>query len=62
MTKAKMIIRENLYAKITPEEIAEQLNMSYSWFRKTFKDFYRDFSCLLYSTFKNTSCQRRIVD
>lgn len=30
MTKAKMIIRENLYAKITPEEIAEQLNMSYS--------------------------------
>jgi len=39
MTKAKMIIRENLYAKITPEEIAEQLNMSYSWFRKTFKDF-----------------------
>ncbi len=39
MTKAKMIIRENLYAKITPEEIAEQLNMSYSWFRKTFKEF-----------------------
>lgn len=39
MTKAKMIIRENLYYKITPEEVAEQLNMSYSWFRKTFKEF-----------------------
>jgi AraC-like DNA-binding protein len=39
MTKAKIIIRENLYAKITPEEIAEQLHMSYSWFRKTFKNF-----------------------
>jgi AraC-like DNA-binding protein len=39
MTKAKMIIRENLYAKTTPEEIANTLNMSYSWFRKTFKEF-----------------------
>ena len=39
MTKAKMIIRENLYSKITPEEIANTLNMSYSWFRKTFKEF-----------------------
>jgi len=39
MTKAKMIIRENIYAKITPEEIAATLNMSYSWFRKTFKEF-----------------------
>lgn len=39
MTKAKMIIRENIYEKITPVEIAEQLNMSYSCFRKTFKTF-----------------------
>jgi AraC-like DNA-binding protein len=39
MTKAKMIIRENIYSKITPEEIANTLNMSYSWFRKTFKEF-----------------------
>jgi AraC-like DNA-binding protein len=39
MTKAKMIIRENIYSKITPEEIANLLNMSYSWFRKTFKEF-----------------------
>lgn len=39
MTKAKMIIRENIYSKITPEEIANSLNMSYSWFRKTFKEF-----------------------
>jgi AraC-like DNA-binding protein len=39
MTKAKMIIRENIYSKINPEEIANTLNMSYSWFRKTFKEF-----------------------
>lgn len=37
--KAKAIIRENLLSDITPEQIAERVNMSYSWFRKSFKDY-----------------------
>lgn len=37
--KAKIIIRENLLKGITPEDVASQINMSYSWFRKLFKDY-----------------------
>lgn len=37
--KAKIIIRENLLHGITPEDVASKLNMSYSWFRKLFKDY-----------------------
>ena len=37
--KAKILIRENLLKGITPEEVASQINMSYSWFRKQFKDY-----------------------
>lgn len=32
--QAQAIIRENLTTDITPEDIARQINMSYSWFRK----------------------------
>lgn len=39
MDKARLIIRDNIYENITPEQVASQLNMSYSWFRKTFKEF-----------------------
>lgn len=37
--KAKIIIRENLLNGITGEEVAARINMSYSWFRKLFKDY-----------------------
>ncbi len=39
INKAKIIIAENLFTGIRAEEIAETLNMSYSWFRKLFKDY-----------------------
>lgn len=37
--KAKIIIKENLLKDITPEDVASKINMSYSWFRKLFKDY-----------------------
>ena len=37
--KAKIIIRENLLKDITAEDVASRINMSYSWFRKLFKDY-----------------------
>jgi len=39
INKAKIIITENLYTGINVEEIAERVNMSYSWFRKVFKEY-----------------------
>jgi AraC-like DNA-binding protein len=39
ITKAKKIILDNLHTSITLEEIALQLNMSYSWFRRLFKQY-----------------------
>ncbi|MCE5330573.1 MAG: AraC family transcriptional regulator [Bacteroidales bacterium] len=37
--QAKIIMNENIYKNINPEELAEKLNISYSWFRKVFKDY-----------------------
>jgi AraC-like DNA-binding protein len=37
--RAKIIMNENIYKNIDPEELAEKLNTSYSWFRKVFKDY-----------------------
>lgn len=37
--RARKIMREGLYSDITPEEVARQVNMSYSWFRKMFRDY-----------------------
>jgi len=37
INKAKVIMREHVSTNITAEEIAVKLNMSYSWFRRTFK-------------------------
>ncbi len=37
--QSKALIREKLLTNITPEEIAEEVNISYSWFRKTFKEY-----------------------
>ena len=39
INKAKIIIMENLQSKITPEEVAQKVNMSYSWFRRIFKEY-----------------------
>jgi len=43
INKSKVIMREHVCSIIAPEEIARQLNVSYSWFRKTFKE-YTEFS------------------
>jgi AraC-like DNA-binding protein len=39
MNKAKVIMRESVYKSITPEDIAKNLNISYSGFRRAFKEF-----------------------
>lgn len=37
--KAIIILRENLTSNISPELVADQLNIGYSWFRKMFKNY-----------------------
>jgi AraC-like DNA-binding protein len=37
--RAKIIMNENVFRDIDPEELAMKLNISYSWFRKVFKDY-----------------------
>lgn len=37
--KARLIIREKLNTSISPEEIAASLNMSYTWFRRMFRQY-----------------------
>ena len=39
INKAKVIMRETVYQNISSEEIAKKLNMSYSGFRRAFKEF-----------------------
>lgn len=39
INKARSILREGLLTDITLEEVAGMVNMSYSWFRKTFKKY-----------------------
>lgn len=39
MNKAKVIMRESVYKDISPEDIANELNISYSGFRKAFREF-----------------------
>ena len=39
INKAKVIMLENFQTNITPEEIAQKVNMSYSWFRRIFKKY-----------------------
>ena len=36
---AKIIMHENVYKDIDPEELALKLGISYSWFRKVFKEY-----------------------
>ena len=37
--QAKIIMNENLLGDVDPEELAMKLNISYSWFRKVFKEY-----------------------
>lgn len=37
--RARRIMREELSGNISPEEVARRVNMSYSWFRKMFRDY-----------------------
>lgn len=37
--QAKVIMNENVYGSIDPEELAMRLNISYSWFRRIFKEY-----------------------
>lgn len=39
INKARVLMREHVQSKISPEEIADMLNISYSWFRRTFKQY-----------------------
>lgn len=39
MDKARSIIKENIYEAISPEQIASMIHMSYTWFRKMFKEY-----------------------
>ena len=37
--KARLIIREKINTQLSPEEIANSLNMSYTWFRRMFRQY-----------------------
>ena len=37
--QAKIIMNENVFNNIDPEELAMRLNISYPWFRKVFRDY-----------------------
>ncbi len=37
--KARLIIREKINSPLSPEEIAASLNMSYTWFRRMFRQY-----------------------
>ena len=37
--KARLIIREKINTTISPEELADSLNMSYTWFRRMFRQY-----------------------
>jgi len=39
MEKARLIMREKFSTSISPEDIARMLNMSYTWFRRMFKQY-----------------------
>lgn len=39
INKAKITIADSMNFQLTPEEIAQELNISYSWFRRVFKKY-----------------------
>lgn len=54
--QAKIIMNENIFKDIDPEELAMKLNISYSWFRKVLR-IIRDMRLLSIS--RNLSCVRQ---
>ena len=64
INQAKIIMHEKILNPVTPEEIAREVNMSYSWFRKKFKE-YTGFSPAQYiielriQKSKKTTCKYR---
>ena len=39
INQARIIMRENFLTGISPKDVAQQINMGYSWFRKLFKEY-----------------------
>ena len=39
INRARIIMRENLHNMVKPENVAAELNMGYSWFRRMFKQY-----------------------
>lgn len=39
INKAKIAIADNMNLELTPQQIADELNISYSWFRRIFKKY-----------------------
>ena len=39
VNKARILLRANVEQQISPEKVASELGLSYSWFRKTFKAY-----------------------
>jgi AraC-like DNA-binding protein len=39
VNRAKIIMLEHFHEGITPEDVAKQINVSYSWFRRIFKQY-----------------------
>ncbi|WP_108821384.1 AraC family transcriptional regulator [Dysgonomonas sp. Marseille-P4361] len=39
INKAKIIMQENFHLDMSPEEVAQEVHMSYSWFRRIFKQY-----------------------
>jgi AraC-like DNA-binding protein len=39
INRAKALMRESMGTSVTPEQIARQVNMSYSWFRRVFREY-----------------------
>ena len=60
--QAKIIMFENLYNEINPEEIAERLNISYSWFRKIFKTYTGYAPAQYFQELKITKAKHLLVD
>ena len=59
--QAKIIMNENVAGNVDPEELAMRLNISYSWFRRVFKESVKEILFFLVSSLPNTSFFLRSV-
>lgn len=60
--RARAIMRENILAGITPEKVAIEVNMSYSWFRKMFKDYVGMSPAMYIQTLKMQLAKQMLVN